>query len=263
MTAEAPAEAIILEEPAALPRGRTRFPSRLAAKLMNFYHSNPRESPNRRRNLLKLSWFPPIFRPLGFRAQKAFVWGRRGYKRGRKPSIRTGLPPHRAQRTNALGRLRELGERVRGAKRWRRAGPRPAFRRPLPGGELWGWDAGVHEPSAWQFGSAQGFHFPHVRTRIQPPGGSAAWEPWRVPPRPGDALGKAQPQERAAIEALDRETMADITERLESIRSEGRSVNKLSAIACVRHRSSSSDSQSFLGHHSHRVQVPHSGMIVL
>ena len=80
MTAEAPAEAVNLDEPAPCPRERTRYPSRLAAGARNFHHSNPRKLPTSRRNFLKPSWFPSILEPLGLRPQKRSVWGRGGYK---------------------------------------------------------------------------------------------------------------------------------------------------------------------------------------
>ena len=81
-----------------LPRGRTRYPRRVVAKRVNFYHSNPRKLLNSRRNFLKLSWFPSSFRPLGFRAQKALRLGARGVQTGCRTRARgvplcTRIPP--------------------------------------------------------------------------------------------------------------------------------------------------------------------------
>ena len=74
-TAEGLVEAVIHEEPEHPAAGAAAVPGRVAAKRLNFYHSNPRKLLNSRRNFLKPSWFPSSFWPLGFRARSALTGG--------------------------------------------------------------------------------------------------------------------------------------------------------------------------------------------
>ena len=161
-----------------LPRGRTRYPRRLAAKRVNFYHSNPRKLLNGRRNFLKPSWFPSSFRPLGFRAQKAICLGARGVQTGSKTVDPDRAPtPQRPQDQWA----RPAPGAGRAGARTQGAGGAPALTRPaadLSRGERCG---ALHPDPPWE---------------------------------------ELTPRARSAIEALNRDTMADITMRGEPMRSE-------------------------------------------
>ena len=136
-TAEAPAEAVIHEEPEHPATGADAVPEPGCGEAGEFLPFQPEKIVERSAQLPEAVVVSVEFSAARVQGAKSdSVWGRGGYKRGRKPSIRTGLPHHSARRTNGLGRLRELGERVRGPKHWRRAGPHPACGRPLPGGEV-------------------------------------------------------------------------------------------------------------------------------
>ena len=118
-----------------LPRERTRYPRRLVAKRMNFYHSNPRKLLTGRRNLVKPSWFPSSIRPLGLRAQKAICLGARGVQTGSKT-----VDPDRAptpQRPQDKWARPAPGAGRAGARA--KTGGAPALTRPRPtspGGEV-------------------------------------------------------------------------------------------------------------------------------
>ena len=69
----------------------------------------------------------------GSGGKKRIIWSQGGHKPGSKTVDPDRAPTPHARRTNELSRPRELGERVRGPKHWRRGGPHPACGRPLPG----------------------------------------------------------------------------------------------------------------------------------
>ena len=216
VTAEAPAEAVIHEEPEHPATGADAVPEPGCGEAGEFLPFQPEKIVEQSAQLPEAVVVSVEFSAARVQGAKSAPSGGEGGTNGvEKPSIRTGLPEHSARRQDGARPAPGAGRAgVRtDARRW----PCPV-RRPLPRG-----------------------------ARLDPP-----WE-------------ELTPRARSAIEALNRDTMAEIRMRggVDAIGAAAPRMRRPRSCSRLRFGARPESQPCRLSHHFHGLRVPRSGMPVL